>query len=548
VSDRELHLSLYRRWRPQRFADVVNQEEIVRTLRNAISAGEEAHAYLFAGERGIGKTSIARILARAVNCLDASEGEPCNACGNCEVILSSRTLDIVEIDGASNRGIDHIRRLREEVNFSPTDLKKKVYIIDEVHMLTNEAFNALLKTLEEPPPHALFVFATTEPHKVPRTILSRCQAFEFRRILPGEIAKHLAVVAEAEKVRLTPEALELIAQRADGGMRDALVMLEQAMSFEKDEVTLDTVLDMLGLVGRETHQSFLDALLANDRVAALATIDSLVERGKDLESFLGDTIRLVRGRLAAGGADRDIALIRGLLDVKADLFRALDRTIRLEVGVLELMAQLSGSGQKGQSAKRQTAASGDREGATREAKSVAEPLERISEAPEKKREAEPRSAMPAETHSPFPSGDVSEAHTQEPLSGPVAAVQRKPVERTAPALDPALETTWQGMLDEIGRERIAIAAFLTECRPTLVNERLTFHFHPMHTFHKESLEKGANLQYLAGAARRHFGDAVVVDIAYDPGVEPKPTPRELLREKAQLVCQVFDGKIVKEDL
>ena len=249
MNDRGSHLSLYRRWRPQRFGDVVDQAEIVRTLRNAVVAGEVAHAYLFAGERGIGKTSVARILARAVNCLQPENGEPCNVCANCETILANRSLDIVEIDGASNRGIDHIRRLREEVNFSPTDLKKKVYIIDEVHMLTNEAFNALLKTLEEPPIHAVFAFATTEPHKLPRTIVSRCQAFEFRKIPPDLIAERLRAIAESEGVSLAPGAAELIAHRASGAMRDALVMLEQATTYERDEITVDTVLDMLGLAG-----------------------------------------------------------------------------------------------------------------------------------------------------------------------------------------------------------------------------------------------------------------------------------------------------------
>ncbi|MEE8593023.1 MAG: DNA polymerase III subunit gamma/tau, partial [Candidatus Bipolaricaulota bacterium] len=178
MTDQSSRLSLYRQWRPQTFSEIVGQEAIVQTLRNAVLSNEVAHAYLFSGDRGIGKTSAARILARAVNCLDPSNGEPCNACASCSVISANRSLDIVEIDGASNRGIDHIRQLREEVSFAPTDLKRKVYIIDEVHMLTNEAFNALLKTLEEPPPHAMFVFATTEPHKVPRTIISRCQAFD----------------------------------------------------------------------------------------------------------------------------------------------------------------------------------------------------------------------------------------------------------------------------------------------------------------------------------------------------------------------------------
>jgi DNA polymerase-3 subunit gamma/tau len=509
VTKQQSHLSLYRRWRPQSFADVVDQTEIVRTLRNAVQAGEAAHAYLFAGERGIGKTSIARILARSLNCLDSQDGEPCNACANCQTILANRSLDIVEIDGASNRGIDHIRRLREEVNFSPADLKKKVYIIDEVHMLTNEAFNALLKTLEEPPPHAVFVFATTEPHKVPRTIISRCQAFEFRKIPPAMIAERLAAVAEAEGAKLTPGAIALLAHRANGGMRDGLVMLEQAISYERGEITKETVLDMLGLACEETHRAFLEAIREGRRAELMNIIDALVDRGKDLEVFLADAIELLRDRLAdpAGSDDcaADIAIARGLLDVKGDLFRALDRRIRLEIGVLDLMGCV---------------------GASRKPKG---------------KEARPAAAPPrAEAASSLAQPEISSSETPTETSTP------PPTPRLPE--DPAVAGTWAELLDEIGRERIAIAAFLTECRPVLRDGKLVLLFHPAHTFHKESLEKSSNLQYLAGAVHRHFGSETFVEVEFDPSVEPKPTTREMLRKKAEIVRHMFDGKIVKEEL
>ncbi|MGB2982262.1 MAG: DNA polymerase III subunit gamma/tau [Candidatus Bipolaricaulia bacterium] len=535
MSEQVSHLSLYRRWRPQRFGEIVNQTEIIRTLRNAVVAGEAAHAYLFSGERGIGKTSVARILSRALNCLSPDQGEPCNVCGNCTAILSNRSLDIVEIDGASNRGIDHIRRLREEVNFSPTDLTKKVYIIDEVHMLTNEAFNALLKTLEEPPPHAVFVFATTEPHKVPSTIVSRCQAFEFRKIPPSMISERLREIAEAEDVSLTPEALDVLAHRANGGMRDAIVMLEQAISYERELITGETVLDMLGLAGHETHQAFAEALETNDRGAALEIIDTLVERGKDLEIFLADVIQLMRDRLAnagdradagpgrgGGGSDLDIAVARGLLDVKSDLFRSLDRRIRLEIGVLDLMTRLPAS---------RTAATS-------------------SSAPS--RSADVVTASPAR-----PTDSGGEAKPLRGSQKDIGVQDDKPLPETGTvrteAAAPDLGTTeldeqWAKMLAEIGQERIAIAAFLTECRPEYRNDRLVLLFHPSHTFHKESLEKGPNLQYLAGVVHRHFGESVYVEVEFDPSVERKPTARELLREKAELVCRMFDGKIVKEEL
>jgi DNA polymerase-3 subunit gamma/tau len=220
-------LSLYRRWRPKRFSEVVGQDLVVATLKRAVALGKLHHAYLFAGQRGVGKTTLARILARAANCLAPEDGEPCNRCPNCLRILEGKSLDVVEIDGASHRGIDQVRQLREEVAFLPAGARYKVYIIDEVHMLTQEAFNALLKTLEEPPPHVIFMFATTEPHKVPPTVLSRCQAFWLQPIPEELIAKRVEEIAKAEGFALGEGAAALLARRAGGSLRDALVLLEQ---------------------------------------------------------------------------------------------------------------------------------------------------------------------------------------------------------------------------------------------------------------------------------------------------------------------------------
>ena len=507
MSEAQLYVSLYRRWRPQRFQDVVGQDDVVRTLRNAVVAGELAHAYLFAGERGIGKTTIARILARAANCLAPQAGEPCNACPNCKTILSNRSLDILEIDGASNRGIDHIRRLRQEVAFAPTDLRTKVYIIDEVHMLTNEAWNALLKTLEEPPTHVVFVFATTEPHKVPRTILSRCQAFDFRRIPEEKIAARLAEIAQAETIRISEDALRLIARKANGGMRDAIVMIEQAASYKQGEINAPELLDMLGLVGRDACESFLRALEAGDRRAVLATVGDLVERGKDLEAFLLDLVEMLRDRIIDGGdVAGDVRLCRGLLTLRQDLLRSLDRRIVMEVALLDLL------------------------------EGVAAPTKEPAGAKEEERPPAPRRETPPPV-----------VKKEEP---PRTETTRK--EAPAPARPRAevtgdLAVPWSSMVAEIEKERIAIAAFLTEASPALDGKRLHIAFPPGCTFHKESLEKPANAQYLAGAVRRHFGDEVQVEIRSDSSVAPKPTARDALREKAELVCELFDGKIVKEE-
>jgi DNA polymerase-3 subunit gamma/tau len=526
VSEPTARLSLYRRWRPQRFADVVGQEDIVRTLRNAVVAGDVAHAYLFAGERGIGKTSVARILSRAVNCLRPLNGEPCNECANCLTITAARSLDIVEIDGASNRGIDHIRKLREEVNFAPTDLRVKVYIIDEVHMLTTEAFNALLKTLEEPPAHAMFIFATTEPHKLPRTIVSRCQAFEFRRLSVEAIEAQLKRIAQAEDAHLTDEAAALLARRANGGLRDAVVMLEQAATYDREAITETAVLDMLGLAAKETQVAFVDALERSDRAALLATIDSLAERGKDLEIFLGDVVLLLRERIAgsAATADRDVALARGLLAVKADLYRALDRQIRMEIGVLALADSLSArpTTPTPRPTQTQTARSSAPAAKTKPAAAGEKPVGGAAAA------------------SPGVSAPTGAATVPSKEDGPTAP-------RCAPPSLPAdLAATWDALLREVEKDRIAIAAYLTEAAPSVEGTLLVLSFHPEHTFHKESLEKNENMQYVAGAVRRHFGDAWRFDVRFDQDVEKKALPRDLLLEKARLVCQVFDGRIVKE--
>ena len=290
------YVALYRRWRPQNFDTLVGQQPVKQALTNALTSGRIAHAYLFAGPRGTGKTSTARILAKALNCEHGPTPNPCGECDNCRRIAEGSSMDVFEIDAASNRGIDEIKALRDQLAFTPVDCRYKVYIIDEVHMLTTEAFNALLKTLEEPPSHVIFILATTDPHKIPATIHSRCQRFDFRRVTVEEIVQHLAMVAQGSGLEADEDALRLIAIQSEGGMRDALSLLDQCGVMAK-KITAVTVREVLGIVGREALRALVEAIGRQDVPLALSQLAALLEQGKDVRQIVTELIEYLRALL-----------------------------------------------------------------------------------------------------------------------------------------------------------------------------------------------------------------------------------------------------------
>jgi len=298
---------IYRKYRPQKFSEVVGQEHVVKTLISAISSGRVAHAYLFAGPRGTGKTTVARLLAKAVNCTDDSSYEPCNKCESCVEIMENRAMDLIEIDAASNRGIDEVRELRERIRFAPTHSKYKVFVIDEAHQLTKEAFNALLKTLEEPPAHAIFILATTEAHKMLPTILSRVQKFDFKKLSLPDVMKKLEMVAKKEGVKISEKALRIIALNSEGFMRDAESMLGQVIAFSGDkEITIEDIENILGIVDINLAIKFIDLLAKKNSKEALAFIDKFINQGYDLVQFTESLINYSR-KLMLLRTDKDLS-------------------------------------------------------------------------------------------------------------------------------------------------------------------------------------------------------------------------------------------------
>jgi DNA polymerase-3 subunit gamma/tau len=463
------YLPFARKYRPQTLEELIGQSHVTATLTRALETRRVAQAYLFAGQRGVGKTSAARILAKCLNCAKGPTAAPCNACEHCAAITRGGSLDVVEIDGASNRGIEEIRTLRESVPFAPTAGSFRVYIIDEVHMLTTEAFNALLKTLEEPPPHAKFIFATTAPNKVPPTILSRCQRFDFRRIETQALVEVLRRLAKAERVAIDEPALYLIARAADGSLRDAEVVLEQAASFAKGPITEADVTELLGAVPSEALFAWTQAVLDRDASKAVALLAAQLDQGKDAPQLLAGLLRQLRNLLILAStkdaSSRD-ALLQRLIDEPADRMKRLEE----QAGPLpaqELLLLLQVASGAYELARRSPMAQTVLELvviklATREQwRSLDEISRRLEQLGGTGDAGEPPRRLPGARTEP------SAGPVQASTPGASDAAEPSPGEPSASPtqLSGAMAEVWPAFLERLGSQKMSLAAYLAESRP-----------------------------------------------------------------------------------
>jgi DNA polymerase III subunit gamma/tau len=509
---------LARKWRPQTFEAVVGQDAITRTLRNALASGRIAHAYLFAGPRGIGKTTTARLLARALLCTQRSGPEPCGKCPVCLEGAAGTLVDVLEIDGASNRGIEEIRTLRENVKYMPARGRYKVYIIDEVHQLTEAAFNALLKTLEEPPPHIVFVLATTDPREIPATVLSRVQRFDFRPIAPDALRASLEHILNEEKIPFEPAALPVIVRAAEGSLRDALSLLDTAIAYGNGRLEAETTATLLGAAAPVAVRAFATAVVGHDTTAALEAIDRAAREGEDLLAFTRDVIELLRLTLVLKAAPN--AKPADLTHTEGNELRKLGEEASLDEILYVLRAFLEADALMRESPHPRVELEIATVRSTRRPvpQALDDVLRRVDEAQrEMRQQAMTRPAAPAvapqasllgvEAPAPRAEPRRTVAPAPPPGAAPAASSARTPASAPATAAaapaDADLATAWERVVDEVMKKKPMLGAVLMQARPSGVTDReLTIVLHGNH-FHREMLADVANRDLVVQAVRRN---------------------------------------------
>lgn len=509
--------SLYRKWRPQTFEDIIGQKHITQTLINAISLNRISHAYIFSGPRGVGKTTTARILAKSLNCVKGPTPHPCNKCERCIRITNGYSMDVIEIDGASNRGIDDIRDLRSKVKFAPAEGKYKVYIIDEVHMLTTEAFNALLKTLEEPPSHVIFIFATTNPHKIPSTILSRCQWFNFRRISLADIVAKLDMIVKDEKLNIDNKTLNIIARSSTGSMRDAESALDQIIAYCGKDINSQSVREVLGIIEEEVFFEFTEAIIKDDTLKGIEIINRTSDLGGDASQFVKNLMEYVHNLSIAKVCQKEILNLQGIFIEDRERLLKQSKTIKLEklFNIVDYLAEVE-----------------------RKMRYTRHPwillemlvikftagencsLEEVEEEKDEhfldfsaKKDVSISSKKNAETREEVP--------PKKKIQDKIKSKEGSSVKAKELPINLELTRAWPTILDRIKKTKMAVYSFIIANNLiTIENNKLIIGFDKEYTFHKESLEKKNNKILLQELIKEETGRLLTIEcIINDNGKE-----------------------------
>ncbi len=578
------YIVLARKWRPMIFEDVVGQEHVTRTLTNALAQNRLGHAFIFAGPRGVGKTTTARLLAKAVNCEHQPAVNPCNDCASCRAVTSGQSLDVIEIDGASNRGIDEIRNLRENIRFAPAASSHKIYVIDEVHMLSKDAFNALLKTLEEPPSHAIFIFATTEIHRVPLTILSRCQRFDFRRIPTKTITDQLAKIANEEKIAAEHDALMLIARKSEGSMRDATSILDQLSSSVQTEISVKQVQETLGIIGEDLYFEFTGLMQQKDDSAILKYAQNLFFRGHDVVNFIHGLEEHFRNLLVAKAIGNANAVetsdfYKKQYEASAapfaenDLLHYLDILVKneqilkysehpqlilellllklankpLAVDLETLLALLKNNPGAAPTGASPTKPSPPPSPGNLPVQPNRSPALPAADNPPKKPQ------KPSSGETPSPKSEVTELKTPPPIRKNRTNIPKPPpspktdsgaAEQTvsaeqAPVSLKMISDHWPDIIAEVKREKIALASFLQDGVPSALTDGiLSIAFDPKTSFHMDHVQKNAGM--IEKVLKKRFNASVKISC------EKRDFEKEGIQKKVHSPEEVFENIKNKE--
>jgi len=530
--------SLYRKWRPQVFEDIIGQKHITQTLMNAISLNRISHAYLFSGPRGVGKTTTARILAKSLNCEKGPTPHPCNKCERCIRITEGYSMDVIEIDGASNRGIDDIRDLRNKVKFAPAEGKYKVYIIDEVHMLTAEAFNALLKTLEEPPSHVIFIFATTAPHKIPNTILSRCQWFNFRRISVGDIINKLKMIIKDEKLEIDEQTLNIIARSSTGSMRDAESILDQIIAYCGKEITLQNVREVLGIIEEDVFFNFVDTIINSDTVKGIEIVNRIADLGGDASQFIKNLMEYVHNLSLIKVGKPEVLNFQGVFTEDRERLLKQSKLIELRklFNIVDYLAEVE-----------------------RKMKYTYNPWILLEMLVLKFTAGEDYSSKEMEKNQDEGYLDLSKnkdivksdnikVKTREEIS-PKKKIQDKtkegsfiPTKEVSTNLD--LNQVWPIILNKLKKTKMSVYSFIiVNNLITIEDDKLIIGFNKKYIFHKESLEKKNNKALLQELIKEEIGRPLAIEcVINDNGEEDSSLLEAELENKRKVTVPRNEGE------